>query len=309
MIAIVPYQKEVGTLQQALAKQVEVSDRLRRVRAMLLSRTKMQEQRILLLEERLAMEIQINKTHAILQGRQSLAIGVGENNDTATDRNNSNVVPPLASLPDSPRKKKSNILAILDDNSHDDSIYFEGDDTLSETSKHSDSQSDSSTSAKHSLPKQTRDSLGISRFLEAVEAPNTTIPVTNHNRTCSCQTMLLSSNKADDIEFYLPRLNFSCRCGRHKPTMTLLPASQNSVALVLRPWQSEFLLTTKGIAQIQDFLTVCSTAGSQLAIEMVQWRQQKGLHAMPQTSCSVALLIWCRTCVVATRARTTTGMT
>lgn len=294
-------EQDLASVNKQLTEEKQITGKLEDIRSVLKRKALLQERRMEILERKVAAALngsarlshlekgQVNGkdenelTSCAHAQNKELQNGITFPNDTSSECNGGAV--------------NDNLLSVFDDCFGEDSIYLPGDDAGSACSIHSAINLSNSSSEK-----------GISSR-DGTQTPNKNGIVSSINMknavwqtpACSCQKSFLTSGYGEQIDFFLPKLNISCLCGKQQ---SVLPYSTDLglVASLLRPWQAEFLASL-GIMKTEQFMEEHRKKESKLAKLMVKWRATNHLESMPKQSCSVALFIWSRSCSVAMRSR------
>jgi len=188
-------------------------------------------------------------------------------------------------------------ISIIDASSSGCSIFVSnGDDDDDEMS-----QRLSASSAKPYLSLKLSESNEISATLDPSQCDVNTNDHSSELATgqffcCECQASFLASGNRVNIDFFLPRLNMSCLCG--KMEATIIGNTDLKLNTLLRPWQYQFLVSA-GIKDVLHFISMDAEDRGRLAKELVQWRRDMALDPMPMKACKTALFIWVKACATA----------
>jgi hypothetical protein len=110
----------------------------------------------------------------------------------------------------------------------------------------------------------------------------------------SCSMTVGTQNlNPSHINFFLPKLDFSCRCEDCQQCLRGKDYKQIFVSDILRAWQAEFL-SSVGIVSLQQLIRKTRRNKSSLSEAMILWREQKNMDFMNKKCCSIALHIWSR---------------
>ena len=197
------------------------------------------------------------------------------------------------------------LLSVLKDSGAEASTYLAGDEAGSVASISSTKNPivpTDESSDKHRFEKPANEN--VETVQEATEScpegPISNINVLDKFASCPCQSALLSGGHSYKIEFYLPSLSVSCLCGKQQ-SLLFQHEDVKRISSILRPWQAEFL-ASMGIFEIEEFFEVYKNDEKKLSKRMVEWRARRGQEVMSRKACTVALLIWSRTCSLVKQA-------
>jgi hypothetical protein len=110
----------------------------------------------------------------------------------------------------------------------------------------------------------------------------------------SCSMTVVTQNlNPSHINFFLPKLDFTCRCEDCQKCLNGKDHKQFLVSDLLREWQAEFL-SSVGVQTLEQLIRKVRKSKSSLSEAMIQWREQKDMDFMNKKCCSIALHIWSR---------------
>jgi hypothetical protein len=116
--------------------------------------------------------------------------------------------------------------------------------------------------------------------------------VNSEELSCS-MTVVTQHLNPSHINFFLPKLDFTCRCEDCQKCLNGKDHKQFLVSDLLREWQAEFLLSV-GVQTLEQLIRKVRKSKSSLSEAMIQWREQKDMDFMNKKCCSIALHIWSR---------------
>lgn len=161
----------------------------------------------------------------------------------------------------------------------------------------SSSDSDSVSARKSKFNTFVSEPKTVSRRVLSVEKKTDVFAITyqsTHSDEISCSMIVLRQHlDSTYIDFFLPKLDFSCSCEECRQGLHGMYYDQLLVSDLLRPWQAKFL-SFMGIATIQQLCQQAKQNSRSLCKAMVRWRKQNEMEQMSRNSCSMALHIWSR---------------
>ena len=119
---------------------------------------------------------------------------------------------------------------------------------------------------------------------------------------CSCSMTLLTQNHdPHHVEFFLPKLDFSCQCDKCQQGLKGEGCDPTMISCILRPWQAQFL-NALGIHTIDDLLQARDKNSKGLVKALMKWREVRKMTKVKKKSCFMAIHIWSRTAAVIKRS-------